>query len=119
MRCIAILTITRITISVADLARGRALYETALGIPVKYELPGMAMLVTSDGVELQLHERTPTPGDAGVAVSFEVAEVDAATASAVRAGAEVVKEPSDQPWGERQSVLRDVDGHIFCLVRPI
>jgi catechol 2,3-dioxygenase-like lactoylglutathione lyase family enzyme len=112
-------TITRITISVADLARGRALYETALGIPLKYELPGMAMLVTNDGVELQLHERTPTPGDAGVAVSFGVADVDPATAAAVEAGAVVVKEPADQAWGERQSVLRDADGHLFCLVAPV
>jgi predicted enzyme related to lactoylglutathione lyase len=112
-------TITRITISVADLARGRALYETALGIPLKYERPGMAMLATSDSVEVQLHERTPTPGDAGVAVSFGVADVDATTAAATRAGAVVVKEPGDQPWGERQSVLRDADGHIFCLVSPI
>jgi hypothetical protein len=64
--------ISRITISVAGLAKSRVLYETALGIPLKYEMPGMAMLVTSDGVELQLHARPPTPGDAGVAVSFGV-----------------------------------------------
>jgi predicted enzyme related to lactoylglutathione lyase len=112
-------TLTRITISVADLPRSRALYETALGIPLKYELPGMAMLVTSDGIEVQLHERTPTPGDAGVAVSFGVADVDATTASAVAAGASVVKEPADEAWGERQAVLRDVDGHVLCLVAPI
>jgi catechol 2,3-dioxygenase-like lactoylglutathione lyase family enzyme len=112
-------TVTRITVSVADLARGRALYERSLGIPLKYELPGMAMLVTSDGVEVQLHQRTPTPGDAGVAVSFGVEDVDAATAAAIQAGASVVKEPADQAWGERQSVLRDADGHTLCLVRPI
>jgi uncharacterized glyoxalase superfamily protein PhnB len=79
----------------------------------------MVMLVTSDGVEVQLHERTPTPGDAGVAVSFGVADVDVATASAVAAGAVVVKEPTDQAWGERQSVLRDADGHILCLVAAV
>jgi predicted enzyme related to lactoylglutathione lyase len=112
-------TIARVTVSVADLARARGLYETALGIPLKYELPGMAMLVTSDGVEVQLHERMPTPGDAGVAVSFGVADVDAVTASAVAAGASIVKEPEDQVWGERQAVLRDSDGHIFCLVREL
>ena len=112
-------TVIRITISVADLAKSRVLYETALGIPLKYEFPGMAMLVTSDGVEVQLHERPPTPGDAGVAVSFGVEDVDAATVRAVAAGASVVKEPADQAWGERQSVLRDVDGHVLCLVAAL
>jgi uncharacterized glyoxalase superfamily protein PhnB len=79
----------------------------------------MAMLVTSDGIELQLHERPPTPGDAGVAISFGVDDVDAVTIAAVAAGASIIKEPADQPWGERQSVLHDVDGHVFCLVAPI
>src|SRR5665213_3324376 len=112
-------SIARITTSVADLGRARRLYEEALGVPLKYEMLGMAMLVTSDGIELQLHERLPTPGDAGVAISFGVEDVDAATVAAVEAGASVIKVPADQPWGERQSVLYDVDGHVFCLVAPL
>ena len=81
----------------------------------------MAMLVTSDGIELQLqlHERPPTPGDAGVAISFGVDGVDAATVGAFGAGASIIKDSADQPWGERQSVLHDVDGHVFCLVAPL
>lgn len=102
-----------------ELKVARQLYESALAIPLRYEMPGMAMLVTSDGIELQLHERPPTPGDAGVAISFGVDDVDAATEAAVGAGASVIKEPTDQPWGERQSVLHDVDGHVFCLVAPV
>jgi predicted enzyme related to lactoylglutathione lyase len=112
-------TVTRITISVNQLSRSRVLYEDALGIPLMYELPGMAMLVTSDGIELQLHERPPTPGDAGVAISFGVDDVDAATKAAVAAGASMIKLPADQACGERQAVLHDVDGHVFCLVAPL
>jgi predicted enzyme related to lactoylglutathione lyase len=114
-----VLPIARITISVADLSISRVLYQAALGIPLRCEMPGMAMLVTRDGIELQLHERPPTPGDAGVAISFGVDDVDAVTVAAVEAGASIVKEPTDQPWGERQSVLHDVDGHVFCLVAPL
>jgi uncharacterized glyoxalase superfamily protein PhnB len=77
------------------------------------------MLATNDGIELQLHERPPTPGDSGVAISFGVDDVDAVTRAAVTAGASIIKEPADQPWGERQSVLHDVDGHVFCLVAPL
>jgi catechol 2,3-dioxygenase-like lactoylglutathione lyase family enzyme len=108
-----------VTVSVADVNRSRRLYADALGVPLKYELPGMVMLVTSDSIELQLHERPPTPGDAGVAISFGVDDVDAATEAAVAAGASIIKEPADQAWGERQSVLHDADGHVFCLVAPL
>jgi uncharacterized glyoxalase superfamily protein PhnB len=107
------------TVSVSHLVRARELYEDVLGNLLKYETPGIAMLVTSDGIELQLHERPPTPGDAGVAISFGVDDVDAVTAAAVAAGASIIKEPADQPWGERQSVLHDVDGHVICLVGPL
>jgi predicted enzyme related to lactoylglutathione lyase len=108
--------ISRLTISIANLQESRPLYEHVLNTTVKYEMPGMAMLVTNDGIELQLHERPPTPGDAGVAISFGVDDVDEVTKAAVAAGASVIKEPADQAWGERQSVLHDVDGHVFCLV---
>ena len=111
--------VARLTVSVMDLGKSRSLYEEALGIPLKYEMPGMAMLVTSDGIELQLHERPPTPGDAGVAISFGVDDVDAVTERAVAAGASIIRGPQDEPWGERQSVLHDVDGHVFCLVSPL
>jgi predicted enzyme related to lactoylglutathione lyase len=112
-------SVVRITVSVAELNAASRLYQATLGFVLKSEMPGMAMLVTSDGVELQLHERPPTPGDAGVAISFGVDDVDAVTVAAVGAGASIIKEPADQPWGERQSVLHDVDGHVFCLVAPL
>jgi predicted enzyme related to lactoylglutathione lyase len=111
--------VARVTVSVAELSRSRELYEGALDLDLKYELPGMAMLATTDGIELQLHERPPTPGEAGVAISFGVDDVDEMTNAAVAAGASIIKEPADQPWGERQSVLHDVDGHVFCLVAPL
>jgi uncharacterized glyoxalase superfamily protein PhnB len=111
--------ISRLTISVGSLVDARKLYQGVLAIALKYEMPGMAMLVTVDGIELQLHQRPPTPGDAGVAISFGVDDVDIVTVAAIEAGASLIKEPANQPWGERQSVLHDVDGHVFCLVAPL
>ncbi len=52
-------------------------------------------------------------------MSFTVDDVDSATDAAALVGAEIVDPPDDQPWGERQSVLTDPDGHIVCLVRPL
>lgn len=112
-------TVARLTISVEDLVESRRLYVGVLGLPMKYEMPGMVMLVATGGLEVQLHERSPTPGDAGVAISFGVEDVDATTEAAVAAGASVIKGPQDEPWGERQSVLHDPDGHVFCLVQPL
>ncbi|MFG1992392.1 VOC family protein [Actinoplanes sp. NPDC048988] len=110
----------RIIVSVADRERALALYRDGLGLTEKYSTSEMVMLaVPGSDTEVLLHERPPTPGLAGVAVSFLVSDVDAATAVAEKAGAEVIDAPADQPWGERQSVLTDPDGHVLCLVAPI
>jgi predicted enzyme related to lactoylglutathione lyase len=110
----------RITISVAELSSALDLYEGVLGLTRKYANDELAMLTTEDpAVEVLLHRREPSRGDFAVAPTFAVDDVDGTTAAAVVAGAEVVDEPSDQPWGERQAVLRDQDGHILCVVSPI
>ena len=117
--------IARVTISVNDLVPALALYRDVIGLDELYTIEGLSMLTTDKSApaggatEVLLHQSTPTPGDAGVAASFAVGDVDAATAAALEAGAVLVDEPADQEWGERQSVLRDVDGHILCLVAPV
>jgi predicted enzyme related to lactoylglutathione lyase len=112
-----ILRLQRVIISVADRERSLALYRDVLGLAEKYGQGDMVMLAVPGGdVEVLLHQRPPTAGRFGVAVSFAVDDVDATTAAAEKAGASVVDAPADQPWGERQSVLTDPDGHVLCLV---
>lgn len=117
--------IARVTVSVTDLAASLALYRDVIGLAELDTAGDLAMLTTDpedatgSATQVLLHRRAPTHGDTGVAVSFGVADVDAATAAAVEAGAEVVDPPADQPWRERQSVLRDRDGHLLCLVAPL
>lgn len=113
--------LTRITVSVEDLDRALALYRDALGLVEQYRQGDLAMLaVAADGgPQVLLHHRTPQPSRAGVAASLRVDDVDRATEAAVAAGAHVLDAPTDQPWGERQSVLTDVDGHVLCLVAAI
>jgi uncharacterized protein len=43
------------------------------------------------------------------------AEVDAVVARAVAAGAEVVAEPAEQPWGYT-GTFADLDGHLWSVV---
>jgi catechol 2,3-dioxygenase-like lactoylglutathione lyase family enzyme len=109
----AITGIRRIVVSVADRERSLGLYRDALGLAELYRA-GEVVALGVPGVEVLLHERPPTAG--GVAASFVADDVDAVTAAAEKAGATVVDPPADQPWGERQAVLTDPDGHVFCLV---
>jgi uncharacterized glyoxalase superfamily protein PhnB len=48
-----------------------------------------------------------------------VADVDAHFARAREAGAEVVEEPSDQPYGHRRYTCRDPGGHEWTFAAPI
>ena len=113
--------LTRITVSVEDLDCSLALYRDALGLVEQYRDGDVAMLAVAGGggPQVLLHRRTPQPSVAGVAASLRVDDVDRMTKAAVAAGAHVLDAPSDQPWGERQSVLTDVDGHVLCLVGAI
>jgi predicted enzyme related to lactoylglutathione lyase len=110
--------VRRIIVSVADVERALALYRDALGLGEKYRAGDVVALgpASADQPEVLLHQRPPTPGLAGVTASFVVDDVDAAAAAAEKAGATVIDPPEDQPRGERQAVLTDVDGHVFCLV---
>lgn len=108
-------SLARIIVSVTDLDRALAFYEGILGLEVFFSAGGVARL-RSGTLEVMLHERPATPSDTAVAASFAVDDVDAVTDAAASAGAEVLDAPADQPWGERQSVLRDPDGHVVCLV---
>ena len=111
-------SVRRIIVSVSDLERSSAVYAGALGLEPLWSNDDVARLRAGDA-ELMLHRRTPTPAEFGVAATFAVDDVDSVTTAAVSAGAELVHGPDDEPWGERQSVLRDPDGHLFCIVTPI
>jgi catechol 2,3-dioxygenase-like lactoylglutathione lyase family enzyme len=111
--------LARITISVASLEKALPLYEGVLDLKRTHEYPGIVTLGLARGIELMLHERPPTPGDAGVAPSFRVADVDSTTRAALDAGATLIDAPADESWGERQAVLHDIDGHVVCFVTPL
>ncbi|GAA4586761.1 catechol 2,3-dioxygenase-like lactoylglutathione lyase family enzyme [Actinoplanes octamycinicus] len=112
-----VIGLQRLIVSVADLDRSRALYRDVLGLTEKSAFGDFSTLtVPGTTTEIMLHQRPPTAGLAGVAISFRVDDVDAVTAAAEKAGAAVIDAPEDQPWGERQAVLTDPDGHVFCLV---
>ncbi len=44
-----------------------------------------------------------------------VADVDAATNTAVELGGTLIDTPTDMPWGLRQSIVADAEGHVWEL----
>jgi uncharacterized glyoxalase superfamily protein PhnB len=61
------------------------------------------------------------PSDEGVShtIMVRVEDVDAQCARAQKLGAEVVMEPTDMPFGERQCTLRDPGGHRWTLSQTL
>lgn len=60
----------------------------------------------------------PVPG-ACSSVLVRVEDVDVLYRRAVDAGARVVREPRDHPYGERQASFEDLDGHRWTFTQSI
>ena len=62
---------------------------------------------------------TPTTlGAASGGLVVHVKDVDAHFEAARRAGATILREPTDQPYGQREYGVRDPDGHSWWIATP-
>ena len=115
--------ITLITLGVADVARARAFYEAIGWKASSASQPGVAFF-QGNGLALALFGRADLAKDAEVedrptgfaAISLAYnarskADVDAAYAEALSAGARPVKKPHDVFWGGYSGYFADPDGH--------
>jgi len=57
-------------------------------------------------------------GDHSYVAYLRVDDVDAFHDRAVNAGADILKPPTDEPWGMREFGVRSPDGHRFMLGQP-
>ena len=74
---------------------------------------GMIMLSSTPSEFDQLVQK---PGQAGsVCICVVIQEVDAHCAQARAAGAEILQEPTDKPYGGRDYVCRDPEGYVWCF----
>ena len=123
-----------VTLGVSDLPRARAFYE-ALGWrgheveeTVFFQAGGMVValwermaLAVDSGIDVDDEsEDTPGSGDTwgGKVLGLNVgsaAEVDEQFATAVAAGAEVLRRPCTRFWGGYSGVFADPDGHVWEL----
>jgi catechol 2,3-dioxygenase-like lactoylglutathione lyase family enzyme len=114
---------------VSDLAKARAFYVDALGLPALFQDEIIVVVGSSSG-RVVLHrddkghdERGTFPAGVGVggaAVRFTVEDPDACEHEAVERGLAVVWPAQDAMWG-RFVVLADPDGRsvVLAKMRPV
>jgi lactoylglutathione lyase len=102
--------------SVSDLARTKRFYE-GLGFEQTYQFPpdGEPGFVTLQRGASQIGIGAGAEEGDRVAYWVYVDDVDASLDALRAAGAVVVAEPVDQPWGERVAQVRDPAGTLVYL----
>jgi predicted enzyme related to lactoylglutathione lyase len=118
-----------VVIEVADLDRAVALYRDGFGVALKPPddhgsgdrwVSGRHCAVSwTDGAFLHfaLYAAKTEERTTHAQISFAVADLDAAHATAVAAGATVVHEPRSEQWG-RSARYRDFDDNVIELTQP-
>ena len=110
-------------VSVRDLPVVQQFYER-LGFAPAYRFPadGEATFVTMTRDDATIGiAASDDPATNRFAYWIYVDDVDASFARLRAGGAEVVRQPHDEPWGERVASVRDPDGnlvHIGAALRP-
>ena len=112
---------------VRDVAAAVAFYEKAFGLKRRFvdesgqyaELETGPTALAFAALELAranlpngVRPNDPAGPPAGVEIAFVTADVGAAFATAVSAGAVPLAEPKTKPWGQTVAYVRDLDGML-------
>ena len=85
--------VKQIALTVKDLARATAFYRDTLGLPLLFEVPGLAF-VDLHGIRLMLSPgEVPTKEPHGTVLYYQTADLPAAFAVLQEKGVKVVREP--------------------------
>jgi catechol 2,3-dioxygenase-like lactoylglutathione lyase family enzyme len=130
------LTLSQCFVIVHDPDLALAFYRDALGLELRNDVgkedfrwitvgaasqPGVAIVLTN------YLNGTPADGDAVAAlvakgalngVHFHTDDLDASFDQLRASGAEIVQEPTDQPWGTRDLAVRDPSGNLVRIDQP-
>jgi len=130
------LTLSQCFVLVDDPERALSFYRDTLGLELRNDVarqdfrwitvgaaaqPGVAIVITN------YLNGSPADGDAlaGLVakgalngVHFHTDDLDDAFEKVRGAGAEIVQEPTDQPWGTRDFAVRDPAGNLIRIDQP-
>jgi catechol 2,3-dioxygenase-like lactoylglutathione lyase family enzyme len=130
------LTLSQCFVLVHDPDQALTFYRDALGLELRSDVareefrwivvgaasqPGVAICITN------YLNGSPADVDALAAlvakgalngVHFQADDLDAAFAKVRDSGAEIVQEPTEQPWGTRDFAVRDPSGNLIRIDQP-
>ena len=111
-------------LAVHDLDASAVWYRDVLACEVDAVEPGNWTFCRAGAVTFMLGRCPDVPaareiGDHSYIAYLRVDDVEAYHDRALAAGAEVLKELRDEPWGMREFGLRSPDGHRFMVGQPI
>jgi uncharacterized glyoxalase superfamily protein PhnB len=66
-------------------------------------------------IERRNSKALPSPFE----ITFVADDIESAWKQAVEAGAEMVKEPTQKPWGQTVGYLRDINGFLVEICTPV
>jgi uncharacterized glyoxalase superfamily protein PhnB len=104
-------------LGVSDVSASIAFYAHTLGFSVRAEMgePVDFALLARDAVTLSLVKaKTPAVADFACCYVY-VNDVDAVFSDCERTGAPIVTPLTRHPWGNRDFVIRDPDGHRIAI----
>lgn len=116
---------------VEDVRKSAAFYEEAFGMKVKFlhesgefgELDtGSTSLAFSSRKLMAELKKNPMAADAGspcFEIAFTTEDVPLALDKALRAGATLVQEPEQMPWGQTVAYVADIDGFLVEICTPV
>ena len=119
-----------VIVAVEDLPRSLAFYRTVTMWAVPVETPVYAELRSPNGFRLGLYDRrgfgrnigrVPEPIAGPVATTELYLIVDDIAASMTRArdaGASLLDDARDRPWGDHVGYVADPDGYVVAFARP-
>jgi uncharacterized glyoxalase superfamily protein PhnB len=110
-------------LAVHDLDASAGWFERVLGAQRHDPVPGSWAFCRAGSVTFMLgccpdEAAASAIGDHSYVAYLTVDGVDGFHDRAVRAGAEILKAPTNEPWGRREMALRSPDGHRFMLAEP-
>lgn len=130
------LTLSTCFLQVTDPDAALAFYRDTLGLELRNDVargtsrwitvgsaaqPGVAIVITN------YVNGSPEDNDTVAALlakgamnglHFQTADLDATFQQLSTAGAEIVQEPTDQPWGTRDCAVRDPAGNLVRIDQP-
>jgi catechol 2,3-dioxygenase-like lactoylglutathione lyase family enzyme len=110
---------SRVLLSPSDLERSLRFYEETLGLAVYREWgrgPGRGVVFFLGGGLLEVSGSSDAPASGAVRLFVQVRDLRAERDRLAGLGVPIEREPSLQPWGLLEMVVRDPDGLALVLV---